>query len=149
MDSEELVDHVRGMADEEISIMEQKNHDYSGVQGSPFSNFVICEALGVSETERGLMVRVLDKIMRITTFLNAGELKVDNEGVKDAISDVRNYFGILDAWLSMSDAQKQAHKMDSLRLLADFHEKVRTSEEDDIEYVQEMLDEFNDLYDKE
>ena len=45
------------------------------------------------------MLRVVDKISRISTFLKKGELKVGNETVQDSILDVVNYMILLQGLL--------------------------------------------------
>lgn len=73
-------------------LMVRKNHDYAGASGkTPFANFQACEAVGVCTTEQGFLVRMLDKYKRLVTFAQAGELKVVNEGFRDACVDIINY----------------------------------------------------------
>lgn len=73
--------------------MAAKNADYSH-GGSPFLNFRTAEILGVP-AEKGLLIRVLDKIQRMKAFIDRGELSVQNESVEDAIEDVINYMILL------------------------------------------------------
>tara|TARA_B100000519_G_scaffold202731_1_gene222058 strand:- start:792 stop:1136 length:345 start_codon:yes stop_codon:yes gene_type:complete len=75
-----------------LEIMKLKNHDYSGADGNnPFANFTRSEAMGICSTEQGFLVRICDKLSRLSTFANNGELKVDNESYQDAILDIINY----------------------------------------------------------
>lgn len=80
---DELTRHARG-------IMEAKNHDYRGGSGDPYANFRGSVSLGVDPIT-GVLLRVQDKLMRIKTFAEKGELKVKGEGLKDAVTDVINY----------------------------------------------------------
>ena len=81
--------------------MKKKNHDYAGRGGeTPFANFERCEAMGVCSTEQGFLVRVIDKVARLSTFVEAGELKVDNESYEDAILDIINYMILLSGFLN-------------------------------------------------
>ena len=41
---------------------------------------------------------MLDKMKRLATFAHAGELKVENEGVRDACLDLLNYSILLAAY---------------------------------------------------
>ena len=75
-------------------IMKAKNHDYTSGSSDPFANFKSVEILGI-KPEIGLLVRVLDKIKRIKTFVEKGTLAVENEGVDDAIDDIINYMILL------------------------------------------------------
>jgi hypothetical protein len=61
------------------------------------------EALGVPAAV-GILLRMSDKMQRIRTFAERGELKVDGEGLEDACLDMINYsvlvYGVLteDDW---------------------------------------------------
>jgi hypothetical protein len=70
--------------------MHQKNHDYTGGSGDPYLNFRGAEAYEIHPIV-GLLMRMDDKQMRIRTFAERGELKVDGEGLKDAVLDLINY----------------------------------------------------------
>ena len=81
--------------------MKKKNHDYAGKGGEqPFANFERTESMGVCSTEQGFLVRVIDKVSRLSTFVSAGELKVDNESYEDAILDIINYMVLMSGFLS-------------------------------------------------
>ena len=73
-------------------IVKQKNHDYTGGgDKDAFANFKIVETMGIASTEQGFLTRMMDKIMRINTFVQKGELKVQDESVKDTLRDLANY----------------------------------------------------------
>lgn len=76
------------------AIIDQKNHDYTGGTDDPFSNFRLSRLEGV-EPEVGILIRTQDKFQRIRTFLSRGELRVDGEGIDDAIHDVIGYMLLL------------------------------------------------------
>jgi hypothetical protein len=78
--------------------MKQKSADYA-TGSDPFANFNRGEILGFATAEEGLMLRVVDKISRISTFLHRGELKVENESVADSVMDVINYMVLLHGML--------------------------------------------------
>ena len=71
-------------------LMTRKNHDYTSGSGDPFANFRGSMSLGIDPII-GVMLRMQDKMMRIRTFAEKGELKVKDEGVKDALVDLINY----------------------------------------------------------
>ena len=76
--------------------MEVKNHDYTcNSDGGPFANFLLSESIFNVPAEVGLMLRVLDKVQRIKTYINLGELQVQGEGFHDAVCDVINYMVLL------------------------------------------------------
>lgn len=88
------------LCDEARSLSERKNHDYSGGKDDthPFLNFTRCEAMGICKTEAGIMVRLTDKMSRLSTFITTGEFKVKDEALRDTILDIINYSVILYAY---------------------------------------------------
>ena len=100
MNREELLKHHGTICNQAKELMKKKNHDYAGEGGAtPFANFERCEAMGVCSTEQGFLVRVVDKVSRLSTFADSGTLKVDNEGYEDAIVDIINYMVLFSAFL--------------------------------------------------
>ena len=80
--------------------MVRKNHDYAGNSGTtPFANFERCEAMGICSTEQGFLVRIVDKVSRLSTFAKDGKLLVENEGYNDAILDIINYCVLFSAYV--------------------------------------------------
>ena len=74
-------------------LMKKKNHDYSGGECGdlPFLNFSRCESMGICTTEQGFLVRLTDKMSRLSTFCRGGRLKVEDERLDDTVQDVVNY----------------------------------------------------------
>jgi len=100
MNRDELLKHHEELCSRGLEIMKKKNHDYAGKEGDqPFANFERTESMGVCSTEQGFLVRVVDKVSRLSTFCSAGELKVDNEGYEDAILDIINYMVLFSGYL--------------------------------------------------
>jgi hypothetical protein len=83
--------------------MSRKNHDYTSGSGDPYANFRTAEQLGVHPAV-GIMLRMGDKMQRIRTFAERGELKVDGEGLEDAVVDCINY-AVLAYGLLLEDAE--------------------------------------------
>ena len=80
-------------------LMKKKNHDYAGAGGeAPFANFTRCEAMGITSTERGFLVRMVDKISRLSSYFESKELAVEDESLRDTILDVLNYAVLLYAY---------------------------------------------------
>lgn len=77
------------LLDEISDLHSRKNHDYAGKQ-DPLANFRECERLGVTAFE-GCIIRMMDKYMRITNFVKAGEMKVKAESIKDTLRDLAVY----------------------------------------------------------
>lgn len=94
----QLLDLHQSVTNTARNIMEAKNHDYRGGSGDCFANFRDSAGLGIHPI-MGILMRMRDKQQRIRAFVEKGELKVQGEGVADAIIDQINYlvliYGIL------------------------------------------------------
>lgn len=77
-----------------FTLVQTKNEDYTAGSDDPYANFRLAELEGVS-AETGVMLRVQDKMQRIRSFINTGDLAVKSESVEDALSDVIGYMQIL------------------------------------------------------
>ncbi|MEM3646599.1 MAG: hypothetical protein QW334_00440 [Thermofilum sp.] len=71
----------------------RKGHDYSGMEDT-LANLKAARILGV-KPEQGVLVRLLDKIMRLKNFVERGELQVSDETVFDTVADAHNYLDLL------------------------------------------------------
>ena len=76
------------------AIMAAKNHDYRGGSGDPYNNFRGSVSLGIDPIV-GILLRVQDKLMRVRTFSDKGQLKVKGESIEDALIDVTNYMALI------------------------------------------------------
>jgi hypothetical protein len=76
----------------------RKNHDYGASDKSPYNNFLNSTMVGVS-VERGILVRMMDKISRISTLLEK-EAQVSDESIQDTLMDLINYTAILKSYLN-------------------------------------------------
>ena len=74
----------------------RKNHDYGGSNNDPYANFRNSTIAGVS-VERGILVRLMDKMSRISTLLDKEAMVID-EAVDDTIDDAINYLAILKSY---------------------------------------------------
>jgi|TARA_R110001592_G_scaffold257252_2_gene520831 hypothetical protein len=92
MTLQELLKLHEETSDKCRKIMEKKNSDYTGGKNADdvFANFRCSTILDVHPVT-GIMMRVMDKIQRIKTFTNDGELSVSGETVDDACEDIINY----------------------------------------------------------
>lgn len=90
MSAKELMKLHETLCAEARSIMAAKNHDYTSGSGDPYHNFRGSSALGVDPIV-GVMLRMQDKMQRIKTFAEKGQLMVKGEGVDDAFRDLINY----------------------------------------------------------
>lgn len=81
-----------------VEISKRKNADYTGKNTDPFSNFQSVEVLGI-KTEQGFLTRMMDKMKRIASFVENGELQVKDESVKDTLRDLANYSCLLAGYI--------------------------------------------------
>jgi hypothetical protein len=109
MTTQELLKYHQAFCAQALEIVKKKNHDYAGADGqTPFANFEVAEKLNICKTESGFILRVADKLMRLITYTNSGELKV-SESADDACIDVVNYMILLSAYLH----EKQTKNLNS------------------------------------
>ena len=111
MTRSELLKLHEEICDEARKLMAKKNHDYAGgsCEDEPFLNFERVAAMGITSTERGFLVRMVDKMSRLSTFCIEGSLKVPDESFHDTILDLINYGILLHGYISSktSDDPKQ------------------------------------------
>lgn len=100
MNRSRLLAMHRELCEEARGLSERKNHDYSGGKDDthPFLNFTRCESMGICKTEAGILVRMTDKMSRLSTFVTTGEFKVKDEALRDTVLDIINYSIILYAY---------------------------------------------------
>ncbi len=75
-----------------INIMKAKCGDYAQTF-DPFANFKACEVLQI-EYKRGILVRCLDKLVRVNNLLQR-DAQVKDESIEDTLLDICNYFNIV------------------------------------------------------
>lgn len=104
---EEIRERVKGLTGNRKSFVEQmsqnstvalelvmkKTNDYATID-DPYRNFRMCESVGVS-VEKGILVRMCDKLSRIGNLIDNGTASVKDESVEDTLIDVMNYANIL------------------------------------------------------
>jgi hypothetical protein len=88
---DEYLQFHRECCDRMVAITAKKNADYTSGSDDPFFNFTRVEAIGITDTERGFLTRMFDKLARIVTFVNKGVLQVADESVEDTLLDLANY----------------------------------------------------------
>ena len=111
MDREQLLNYHTEICQTARDLMSLKNRDYAGSEGNePFANFTRCESMGICDTEQGFMVRVTDKMSRLSSFLRAGKMYVSDESFNDTIVDVINYMVLLSAYVSEKESQVKTNE---------------------------------------
>ena len=77
------------LLEEMKSLHDKKRHDYAQ-EADPFANFRLSE-LGGIDAWKGIAVRLGDKYSRLMSFIQKGELKFDEENIKDTFLDTAIY----------------------------------------------------------
>ena len=83
MNADERNAKIESYFREDMELLKDKGHDYSGDQDS-LGNL---RRFGLY----GIIVRLSDKFSRLEQYAKSGELKVKDEGVIDTLRDIRNY----------------------------------------------------------
>jgi hypothetical protein len=100
MTRDDLIRNHETLCNAARELMKKKNADYAGRNGvEPFANFTRVESMGICPTEVGFLVRVTDKMSRLSSFMESGKLEVANESFEDTIVDVINYMVLLHSYL--------------------------------------------------
>ena len=94
------------MTQDALILMKKKNADYVGSDGvNPFANFKRAEALGICSTEQAFLVRMTDKMSRLSSFASKGKLSVEDETVYDTLIDMINYSVLLAAYIKTKETK--------------------------------------------
>ena len=105
MTTEQFLKRLEDLHISSIAIAKRKNADYAGA-GDPFKNFKMCESIGITTTEKGILVRMTDKLQRIANLLD-NEAQVKDESILDTLQDLSNYSLILRVYL---ESEHDSHK---------------------------------------
>ncbi len=100
MTRDELLKFHEQITKEARDLMSLKNRDYAGNDGlEPFANFTRVESMGICKTEEGFLVRLTDKMSRLSSFVRSGKMNVKDESFRDTCVDVINYMVLLVAYM--------------------------------------------------
>lgn len=99
MTKEEYLKFHEEFCAEMVRITKAKNHDYTGTNPDPFANFRGVENGGICSTEQGFLVRMHDKMARISSFVQQGVLAVKDESIEDTLKDLANYSALLAGYI--------------------------------------------------
>ena len=104
MTRDELLKRHETLCNQGRDLMNLKNRDYAGNGGQePFANFTRCEAMGICSTEQGFLVRLTDKMSRLSSFVESGKLHVSDESFEDTCVDIINYMVLFHSYVSEKD----------------------------------------------
>ena len=97
MNHDSLLAYAKSVYNKCITTMESKNKDYAH-DGDAFANFRFAEMVKVP-VDKAILVRMSDKLARISNCIDKGETAVKDESVQDTLMDLINYSAILSAYL--------------------------------------------------
>ena len=92
MTRESYWEFLKKKQEEGFALMEMKNADYA--DENPFKNFDNVETTCNISSEKGILVRMSDKMTRIGNLLDK-ESSVVEESIEDTLLDLANYSYIL------------------------------------------------------
>ena len=98
MNRQQYLEFHKDACDKMSALTRAKNEDYCGDGGDPFANFSRVEAMGITDTMRGFLVRMTDKLSRLTSFAQKGHYNVSDESFEDTCLDLANYAILLAAY---------------------------------------------------
>lgn len=81
-----------------LNLIKDKNHDYTGADDDFFKNFKESAVTSGVEVERGILVRIADKLSRVKNLIGKRGI-VKDESIEDSLLDAANYLLILRAYL--------------------------------------------------
>lgn len=76
-----------------LQLVIKKTQDYATID-DPYRNFRMSESVGVS-IEKGILVRMCDKLSRIGNLVEKNDPSVKNESIEDTLIDIMNYANIM------------------------------------------------------
>lgn len=95
MNQTEFTDHIQTVFNRATELVRNKNIGYSD-DTNAFSNLELCENAGVCSVERGIMVRMFDKMGRISNLLGEASSQLEiEESITDSLMDLIGYAAIL------------------------------------------------------
>lgn len=86
-------------------ICQKKNADYADIS-DPFRNFRMVEQMWLCTVEQWLLVRMSDKMSRISNLLEK-EAQVNDESIEDTLIDLANYSIILKLYIQWKTKSKK------------------------------------------
>lgn len=98
----------KSMCEEGRALMVRKNADYKAASGDPFANFRMSQLLHL-DPAIGAMLRMQDKMARVLSFVERGELSVSEESWHDCCIDLLNYSVILRGLLAERARRGKEH----------------------------------------
>ncbi len=102
------IPHFKDYIQRMVDLEERKGHDYASVE-DPFKNFLECENLEICSAEKGILVRMADKITRVSNLIDKQEAAhVADEKLDDTLIDLANYAIILACYLKVKSMKEKS-----------------------------------------
>jgi hypothetical protein len=98
MTNEEFFNIIQSKYNVCLETIRKKNADYTGKSSNPFHNFELSQINFNVPTEKGLLIRMMDKISRVNSLLS-NPAQVKEEAITDTLDDLINYTAILKAFV--------------------------------------------------
>lgn len=98
VDQKSLLEYHAAMSSAAAKLMKLKNDDYAGT-GDVFANFTRSEKMGVCSTEKGFLVRMTDKLSRLSSFAEDQQFSCTDEQLEDTLIDMINYCVLLGCYV--------------------------------------------------
>jgi|SRR5579885_2116077 len=102
MTKQEFLSSLARNFERAMKLAEDKNADYAS-QEDPFRNFRKTSEIAGLTVEQGILVRLGDKISRISNLLRTKESRVKSESIEDTIIDAMNYLNIMLTWIQSQE----------------------------------------------
>lgn len=107
MNRKQLLQSIEDTFKDAHSIVEAKNRDYAGKTGEDaFANFKFGSLLGIG-VEKSILSRVVDKIARLNSIIESGEVAVKSDSISDSIRDCCNYLAIMKAYVDEKNKESK------------------------------------------
>ena len=154
MNSNEFLEFHKQFCNKMYEICKKKNQDYASLK-NPFSNFEKAELMGICTIEAGILIRMIDKISRITNYVNKGQLAVTDETVADTLLDLANYSCMLAAYLKMKKELNELNETKDLLSKVDEVNELNELDKYILKYfpgvctIKELVEHWFDLKEEE
>jgi hypothetical protein len=97
MTTKQYNDQLERNFKEALAISRAKNSDYADID-NPFKNFELSAQVAGITVAKGIVIRMMDKMTRISNLLEREEV-VKDERIDDTLKDLMNYSNILLTYL--------------------------------------------------
>jgi hypothetical protein len=94
MDQMAYLAEFEAITKEMLETTRRKNSDYASAEDA-FKNFRLTEQLGLTSIEVGILVRISDKLTRISNLVDGSQPHVKDEAIEDTVQDMAVYSIIL------------------------------------------------------